>query len=195
MSIYVSSGGNSDEYKQVSTGTHPAVCTMLVDLGLQSSTFNGETRWKHKLYFRWEVPGERAADGKPLSVGMQITASLHKKGNLRGLLESWRGKAFTEDELQKFDVSAVLGKPCLLNVLQEQKGDKIYANVKGVMALPKSIPAPKAESTPVLYSGDPSVLAHLPDWLKEKIATQKKPDAKPAVAAPASADVDLDIPF
>lgn len=193
MSLYVSEGSSGD-YKNVSTGTHPAVCDMLVDLGLQSSTFNGETRSKHKLYVRFQVPGERNDDGKPLSVGMTITASLHKKGNLRGMLESWRGRAFTEAELQKFDVSSVLGKPCMLNVLQEESGGKTYANIKAIMALPKGLPVPALEGKPVLYTGQPDVLATLPEWLQKKIAAQLKPQTKAAAPAELAEDIDS-IPF
>lgn len=193
--LYVSEGSSSD-YKNVSTGTHPAVCSMLVDLGLQQSTFNGEIKTQHKIYMRFDVPGERSDDDKPLSVGTTVTASLHKKGNLRGMLESWRGRAFTEAELQKFDISTVLGKPCMLNVLEEQKGDKTYANIKAIMALPKGLPVPPLEGKTVLYTGQPEVLATLPEWLQKKIATQVKPKEK--VASPAAApagNVDDDIPF
>lgn len=186
MSLYVSEGGSGD-YKNVSTGTHPAVCSMLVDLGLQESMFNGNRKVKHKVWLQFQVPGERTDDDKPLSVGMTITASLHKKGNLRGMLESWRGRAFTEAELQKFDVSSVLGKPCMLNVLQEEKGGKTYANIKAIMALPKGLPVPALEGKPVLYTGQPDVLATLPEWLQKKIAAQVKPQS---AAAPSQAAVD-----
>lgn len=194
MSLYVSEGGGGD-YKNVSTGTHPAVCSMLVDLGLQRSTFNGETKTKHKAWVAFEVPGERTDDGRPMSVGMMVTLSLHKKGNLRGMLESWRGRAFTEAELQKFDVSSVLGKPCMLNVLQEESGGKTYANIKGIMALPKGLPVPALEGKTVLYTGQPDVLATLPEWLQKKIAAQVKADAKAAPSQAAGSTADEDIPF
>lgn len=196
MSLYVSEGGSGGDYKNVSTGTHPAVCSMLVDLGLQQSTYNGESKVQHKLYIRWDVPGERTDDNKPLSVGTTVTASLHKKGNLRGMLESWRGRAFTEAELQKFDISTVLGKPCMLNVLEEQKGDKTYSNVKAIMALPKGLPVPALEGKTVLYTGQPEVLSTLPEWLQKKIAAQVKPKEKAAAQpAPTQEQIEQDVPF
>lgn len=197
MGIYVSSNAEGS-YKEVPTGTHRAICKMIVDLGLQEATFNGETKVKPKLYMRFEVSDERTDDGsKPLEVGITLGANLSKKGTLRPLLESWRGRAFTEAELQKFDVTAVLGKPCLLSVLQETRGDKVYANIKSISPLLKNMEAPKLEGKLVKYSADDTgQWDDLPTWLQEKVRAAKSPAAKAVAAVPAVSEADLDsIPF
>lgn len=199
MGIYVSSSAEGS-YKEVPTGTHRAVCRMLVDLGLQESTFSGETKVRPKIYMRFEVADERTEDGsKPLEVGITVGANLSKKGTLRPLLESWRGRPFTEAELQKFDVTAVLGKPCLISVLQETKGDKTYANIKSISPLLKNMEAPKLEGKLVKYSADDTgQWDDVPTWLQEKVKAAKQPAGKgapAAEAAPAGGGPGGDVPF
>ncbi len=63
---------------------------------------------------------------------------------MRKDLESWRGRKFTQQELQGFDVETIIGVPCLLNIIQEDKGGETYANVASIMRLPKGLPALKA---------------------------------------------------
>ncbi len=36
-----------------------------------------------------------------------------------------------------FDIEKLVGKNCLINIVHNTKGDKTYANISGVMALPK----------------------------------------------------------
>jgi hypothetical protein len=68
-----------------------------------------------------------------MAIGSKFTLSLHEKASLRKILQSWRGKAFTPEELKKFDVTTILGKPCLITVTHEPKdGGGVYANVGAV---------------------------------------------------------------
>lgn len=78
-------------------------------------------------------------DGKPFIVQKRYTASLHEKSKLRPELESWRGRAFTEDELKEFDLEKLLGANCLLNVAHVVKDGKTYANVTAVMPLKRGM--------------------------------------------------------
>ena len=48
-------------------------------------------------------------DGRPFAVSGTYTASLFEQAKLHQHLVSWRGKAFTEEELQGFDMSKLLG--------------------------------------------------------------------------------------
>ena len=76
MAIMASDSGNGKDFKKVPPGCHFAVCNMVVDLGVQESSFNGESKSQHKVYLRWEVPDERVTyekDGHetegPCSIG------------------------------------------------------------------------------------------------------------------------------
>ena len=140
MPIYASAGSGT-KFTPAPAGTHAAVCCDVFDLGLLTVEWQGEKKQQHKILISWQINEDRD-DGKPYLVSRRYTLSVHEKAGLRKDLEAWRGRKFTEDELRRFDVETVLGKPCLLNVIHNQSGGETYANVAGVMALPKGMMAP-----------------------------------------------------
>lgn len=207
VAITATDSGGKD-FKKVPPGCHFAICNMVVDLGVQASTYMGKEKSQHKIYIRWEVPDERVSyekDGKevegPCSIGATYTLSLSEKANLRKVLENWRGQPFTAEELRGFDVTTIAGKCCQIMVQHEQSGDKTYANVTGVMGTSRDqkerARTAKSEVGVLVYSigdSDQETFDKLPNWLKEKIEGRVKPvTAKAATAAPA--DFDDDIPF
>jgi hypothetical protein len=67
---------------------------------------------------------------------------LGKNSNLYKMLVAWRGRAFTAEELEGFNMQNILDKPCLISVvLKPSKKDpnKVYANVGGVLPLAKGM--------------------------------------------------------
>lgn len=140
MPIIAKSSGGDVDFIPAPSGTHSAVCVDVVDLGMLKTSFAGKDKQQHKIYVVWQI-AEDMPDGKPFTVRKRYTLSLFDMAALRKDLESWRGKAFQEDELEGWDVEKVIGIPCMLNVLQEKKGDKTYSNVKAVMKLPKGFAA------------------------------------------------------
>lgn len=177
MATYASDSGGGKDFDPVPEGSHLAVCDMFVDLGMQDSHFGA----KHKIFLRWQIPALRLKyekDGEnfdvPMTVGGQYTLSLSEKSNLRPILQSWRGKAFTPDELKKFDVTTVLGKPCMITVTHAPKPDGgVYSNVGAVAKLPAGIPPPVMEGEALLYDADNmDSFERLRPWLQEKIKAQ-----------------------
>lgn len=171
-SFFVSEG---DIGEQAPEGSHPARCIAVVDLGTQTSEFNGEMRSRRALWVQWELPGEARTTGnfagEVFRVGSIYTRSLHPKSSLRADLESWRGKSFTPDELKQFDIARLLGSPCLLQVGRNEKG---RARVNAVMSLPKGMTVPAAVNDPVLLSLDAfdmSVYADLPKGIQAMVAS------------------------
>lgn len=161
--------------KQIApAGTFAARCIQVVDLGTQSTPF-GES---HKVRISWEIPTETAVfDEKkgqqPFMLSKDYTLSLYEKANLRHDLESWRGKAFTEEQLSGFDIASLLGVPCLLSVLHKpSKDNKTYANVSAISALPKGMTVPPQINPSVQYNvseGRSDTFKALPGWLQKKI--------------------------
>jgi hypothetical protein len=204
MAIMAKDTGGKD-FKKVPPGAHFAICNMVVDCGLQEG-FSGKPQ--HKIYLRWEVPDERVTyekDGKqtegPCSIGSLYTLSLSEKANLRKVLENWRGKPFTPQELQGFDITTVLGKCCQIMVTHSEDGK--YANVTGVMGISKDqrarAVAAKSENAPISYSleeHNAAAFNALPNWLKEKIENrlEEPTQSMPSTAKPVD-DFDDDIPF
>ncbi len=162
-----SGGGN---FEPAPAGTHAAVCTQIIDMGIQEGGMYGA---KHRLRIAWEI-SETMEDGKPFVVSQMFNVSLNEKATLRKTLESWRGRAFSKDELAGFDLENVLGKPCLLNVVHNTKEDRTYANIASISPLPKGMQAPAAVGELLVYScenPDPDVLSKLPEWLADKVTT------------------------
>lgn len=142
------------EFKPVPSGAHAAICYQVVDLGTQQSTFNGETKIQRKILLRWEIPAEMMDDGRPFSIGKRYTLSSHSKAALRHDLESWRGIAFKEEEIQKFDIATLLGKPCMLTVVHTERNGQVYANVAALARLPKGMTTAKQHNETLYLSLD-----------------------------------------
>lgn len=138
MPIYAKAG---TDFKPAPPGTHAGVCVDVVDLGMVTSDFGGKKKTQHKIKIVWQID-EARDDGKPFDVSQRYTLSLHAKATLRRELESWRGRAFTEDELKEFDVETVIGAGAMLNIIHAFREGKTYANVTGVMRLMKGMAAP-----------------------------------------------------
>jgi len=128
------SGGGGGGFKP-SLGIHNVICTQLADFGTTDKEWEGKIIGKvNKVNFGFEfVDVKLDNDGKEYSPiwGQQFTNSLGKKANLRGLLEGWRGKPFTEEELSGFDLSVLLGLSCKLVISPNGNGNpKISSIVK-----------------------------------------------------------------
>lgn len=197
MMLPVGGSGNGD-FKRAPAGSHIAVCNMVADCGLQpgSATYPSP---KRKIYIRFEIPSERVEyekDGKqvegPLTIGSFYTASMNEKATLRKHLEGWRGKKFSDDEAGAFDVAAILGKPCMLSVVESDVGGKTYSNISGIGSLPKGVPAPVAENDLLYFDSDSSAedFDKLPKWLREKIEQQIRPNRPGASESHADSDFD-----
>ena len=123
MTSIIASGGGSSGFQEVKAGTYSARCIKVIDLGTQQQNFNGEISWKRQVLVIWEIPSElKEGTTDPLTISKWYTLSLHEKANLGIDLTSWRGRAFTEKEKQGFDITKLLGVPCMLNVITSDKG-------------------------------------------------------------------------
>lgn len=131
MAIIVKNTGGGS-FEPAPEGVHMAVCCDVVDLGEIETKFGK----KHKIDVVWQVD-EKMKDGRPYLVQQRYTASLNEKANLRHDLEAWRGKKFTEEELAGFDLEKLIGVPCQLLVVHNEANERVYANVKSIMAAPK----------------------------------------------------------
>lgn len=206
MPIIAKDKGGTD-FKPVPAGSHVAVCTMVVDMGVQPSA---RFKPQRKVYIRWELPNESIEwtdrDGNkhagPMVIGKQYTLSLSEKATLRADLEAWRGKVFTETELQGFDLTNILGKGCMLGVTHNTQGNKTYANISAVMGLTRGVAAPKPSGELIAYSieeHDQTTFEKLPGWLQDSIKERVRTDEAKTVDAggkESDPDDDLsDIPF
>lgn len=194
MSRYASDTGGSD-FKQAPAGNHVARCIRLIDLGTQHGEYQGEPTVRNQVLVQWELPHETMEiDGqpKPLIVSKFYTNSLSEKANLRKDLESWRARPFTSEELMRFDLEKILGAPCMVSVIHNEKGK---AKVTSVAALARGTACPPAVnelSAFWLDAWDDNKFAALPDGIKDIIT---RSDEYKASFAPPAQQQDEEIPF
>jgi hypothetical protein len=163
----------SQEFATTPAGNHLATCYRVIDLGTQKGEWKGKPTIKHKIMVSWELPDEMMEDGRPFSMHQRYTLSSSDRATLRQHLESWRGKGFTDEEFGTFDLGKLLGHSCLLNIVHEAKGDRTYANIASVGALPKGMTTRPLVNAPVYFSlGDfkQEIYDGLSDSLKALIA-------------------------
>lgn len=215
MSIIASSSGGSD-FQLSPAGNHLARCYRIVDMGSTvNPVYQTESR---KILISWELHGEDnegnpmvTADGKPLIASSSFTLSLSEKATLRKILESWRNKPFDLKELYGFDITALLDKWCMVNIVHEDnaKTGKTYANVKAVSPVPQAIKKnglPDGVNEVFSMSLEPedfdkTKFDKLSDALKNKIMQTKEykklnvTDAINPAAKKELSNIDEDIPF
>lgn len=171
----VASEKGGGDFTPAPVGTHLARCIGVVSLGTQAPndpTFNAS----FKVMLTFELPNELLPDTQEpqaMTVNKEFSCSLGKKAKLRGALESWRGRVFTQKELDGFDVVKVLGAPCMLGVIHKTsaKGNT-YADVSSISALPKGMQAMPQTNPSVHYEiemGRNDVFQKLPEWIRKKI--------------------------
>lgn len=173
MSIVVKeSGGTRSE--PVEAGTYQARCVGVVDIGVQYNE-KFEKR-QEKVILIFELPTERITvegEDKPRWISKRYTANLNDKSNLYRDLCSWRGRPFTEDELHGFSLANVLNAPCVLTIVNTERGGNKYADINAVSKIMKGMEVPPLENEALLFDMEAddaeSVFAKLPKWIQELI--------------------------
>lgn len=164
------------DFEPAPIGNHVARCVKIIDMGTQKGEYQGAPVIRRQVIIAWELPQELmtegAQKGKPFLISKKYTASLAESATLRKDLESWRGRAFTPDELKGFDARNVLMKACMLSVIHTDKGK---AKVSGVASVPKGLEVPPQVNKAIYFSLEPDefsldVYESLGKWHKEMIA-------------------------
>jgi hypothetical protein len=127
---------NKSEFTPAPEGLWQAVCIDVIDRGIEKTPW-GEA---HKVEVRWALEDKDPKTEKPFMLIKRYTLSLHEKANLRRELETWRGKKFTSEELEGFDLEKLLAVNCQLQVIHNVKdGGECYANVQAIVPAPKGV--------------------------------------------------------
>ena len=157
----------------VEPGTYLAICVGVYDLGEQQTEWKGKTRYSNQIMFTFELSGvtiEVDGEQKPRQLSRSFAVSTSSKSGLRKFLTSWRGRAFTDEEIRAFNTDTLLGRSAMIQVVLNDTGE--YSNIDGVMQIPKGMPAPTTESELHKFNideWDDQEFDALPDWIQEKI--------------------------
>jgi hypothetical protein len=208
MSLYAENKGG--DFERAPTGSHLGRCYRIVDLGTQKTEFQGTVKFQHKVMFGFELSiisdggsSVKMRDGRPFAIFKNYTLSWSDKATLRQDLQSWRGKPFSQDELNRFDLKNVLGQWGMVNVIERAGANgKTYMNVSTITPVPAMI---RQQGMPqginklemfTLSNPDMEMFNTFSENLKAKIASspewQKLSQAQPT---PSYANDDEEIPF
>lgn len=207
MAIIATSTGSNVSFEPIEAGSYAARCYSMVHMGTIEETILGATKKLNKVRITWELPTElkvfKEENGEqPQVISKEFTLSLHEKSTLRGFLKNWRGQDFTEDEAKEFDVTKLIGAPCLLNITHKAKkdGSGFYAEIGGVSRLPKGMECPAQINQSFIFTYDdytPELFASLPEFMRNKMVNSdeyKSLQEPHSVQTANSEDYD-DLPF
>lgn len=164
-------------------GGHAAVCIDFIDLGVEKGEWQGKPIARPKCKIVFEIDAAMPS-GQRFIVQRKFTASLVPKGQLLPFLTSWRGKAFTADELRGFDTESLIDVPALLQIVHVEKGGETYANIDSIMFPPKGVKRLEASSGQGAYVR-----------VKDRPAEAKTPAPWSSAALTAAAEESDDMPF
>lgn len=168
----------------VEAGTYAARCYSMVHVGTNEEEILGKKKILNKVRISWELPTEmeifKEENGpEPRVISEEYTLSMHEKSTLRPMLESWRGKGFTEEEAESFDVTKLIGAPCMLTIIHKKANNgNTYAKVSGASKMPKGMECPPAILSEFIFDYDENFSMDkadsLPDFVKDKIFSSQE---------------------
>lgn len=184
-------------------GTHVARCFACISLGTQHSEKFADS---FKIMLMFELPNEMVdteQGAKPMVISKEYSLSLGAKATLTQHLTSWRGRAFTPEEMKGFEVSNVVGAACQITIQHKTSSTgNVRGDITAITGLPKGMKAPDQWHPSIKYEiedGKNEVYQSLPEWVRNKIAAceEWQPSmVKKAVAPePPSEGDDNEVPF
>lgn len=172
MSMTVKSEGNNP-IPPLEPGVYTGVASALIDLGIQENQmFKNKQR---KVIIVWTILGETITvkdEELPRVISKEYTMSIGDKSTLRKDLEAWRGKPFSSDELQGFNLVNILNTACQLQINEQERNGKTYTNIAAIMALPKGTKVDAIDEAYVFDTYDNKTWDNyekIPNWIKERI--------------------------
>lgn len=165
---------SSSNKVQIPIGNYLGRCISSIHLGTTSYEYMGDTKTSNKVRFTFELPTElkifkEGTEPKPLVISREYNLSTHEKSDLRKMLEAWRGKAFTDEEAEAFDVEKIVGIAGMINVLHNDKG---YAEIASISNLPKGFECPTQINPTTILSYDnwnEDIFNTLPSFIQDKM--------------------------
>lgn len=196
MSVKTNPVDENAEFAPHPKGPVLARCAHVISLGEKVDEWENVQRLKEVLLFLFYT-GERKQNGEPfLLATKEFTNSMGEKANLRRFLESWRGQAYTPEQVKKpIDLSRLVGQPVQLTVDHvRSKSGRTYAAIVSVSpVLPQVM-----DSVPELPNPVPPVpqyiLDRIEDYATESAAYRARIGA-PVARGEEQPSGDDDLPF
>lgn len=184
MAINATSTSNTPR-ELIPAGNYIARCYKMIEIGTVPTEYLGVEKMTHKVRFGWELPLELKVFNlekgeQPLVIEKEYTLSLSDNAHLRRDLKSWRGKDFTPQEAEMFDVTKLLGVPCMLNIIHiagKKDPTKIYEAISSISPMPKGIVCPPQINETLVFdfeNYDIEKFNGLPQFIRGMIVTSNE---------------------
>lgn len=165
--------GEGSDIDPIPAAVYVGTCFAIYDLGHQEDFFN-EGQFKHQVMLMWEIPDVRIEiekDGKkidmPRAVMKTYTLSIDSRSNLYKDLVAWRGKDFSKEEMERFELGNIIGACCQIQVgIKTSKKGNPYNEVLNIMAMSKGMKKPEMENPEKGFSFE-MVAEHGLDLIKD----------------------------
>lgn len=142
MSDAITAKAAESTFKPHPEGQYVGQCVDTIDLGEKVQDFPGTIPYLAPtcaLVFR---TGERNEEtGECIDVFKEYTVSMGDKANLRKDLTQWRGKPYTDEQIEAgVPLDKLTGNHALLTISHRKSGKgKTYANITAIVGVPKQM--------------------------------------------------------
>jgi hypothetical protein len=175
--IATGSDKQKKEFEPVPKGSHVARVYQIIHIGTVESTYEGVSSLKNKVRIGFEFPTVKRVFNEekgeqPCAIAREFTLSVGDKASLKPFAEALMNKTLTGNDRMNFDVEELLGRACIVSVVHNQVGDKVYANIAGCTPLMEGMTVPKAINPPFVFGYHPfdiEAFDKLPEFLQTKI--------------------------
>lgn len=148
-------------------GQYAARCVDVINFGEKVETYPGKPeRLVPKVGIVFRTGETNPETREYIDVMREFTVSMYETASLRAFLEAWRGKTYTEGEVEEgAPLHKLHGVPSLLTIEHKKSAKgRTYSNIKAISGLPKQMAA-----------AAPSIEGYeRPEYLEERKAAYAK---------------------
>lgn len=165
-------------FEGVPAGTHLATCYQLIHIGTINEPYQGQPREISKIRLTFEFPHEtrtfkEGESEKPLVLSEEYTLSMGERANLRKFINGMLGKNMSDEEAYAFDVESLVGKSCLLTVIEKPNSKGVaYPRITTAAPLMKGMEKPEQANPSAILTyqkWDNAFFDRLPEFIRKKM--------------------------
>ena len=131
MSLTISGESGGGDFPKLEPGIYHGTCYSIIDLGESDQEYKGVVSKKKRIHLGFEIteavdPSTNIVmteDGRPFGAFKTYTASTSELSTLRKHVESWRGKSYTDEEVNSFDITQMIGCTVKIEIGLTKKSD------------------------------------------------------------------------
>jgi hypothetical protein len=181
----ISQFSNRSRFPLITAGQHPAICKSFVDLGTQTSMFDGKQTTGRKVMMMFDVLDQVDPKmGKPLGIAEMRSAIMHPKARLRRDVESWIGSFADQGAANDFDLKQLVGRQCQLVIKHTDNAVAPRAVIESILPPLSNVITSLAMNDNLYFSldrPDKDVFEQLPGRIQRMI--EASPEWQAIVAA------------